>query len=61
MASYKVNEAGAAKAKAKALIDARRYVLRSRAAEWYHKEIELAAHDLLQYLDAHRNRKGATT
>ena len=23
-----------------------------RAAEWGHKEIELAAHDLLQYLDA---------
>jgi hypothetical protein len=22
-----------------------------RAAEWRHKEIELAAHDLLQYLD----------
>jgi hypothetical protein len=25
-----------------------------RAAEWEHKEIELAAHDLLQYLDAKR-------
>ena len=25
---------------------------RYRAAEWRHKEIELAAHDLLQYLDA---------
>jgi hypothetical protein len=25
-----------------------------RAAEWRHKEIELAAHDLLQYLDAKR-------
>jgi hypothetical protein len=25
-----------------------------RAAEWDHKEIELAAHDLLQYLDAAR-------
>ena len=25
-----------------------------RAAEWEHKEIELAAHDLLQYLDARR-------
>jgi hypothetical protein len=25
-----------------------------RAAEWGHKEIELAAHDLLQYLDAAR-------
>jgi hypothetical protein len=23
-----------------------------RAAEWRHKEIELAAHDLLQHLDA---------
>ena len=23
-----------------------------RAAEWRHKEVELAAHDLLQYLDA---------
>ena len=22
-----------------------------RAAEWRHKEVELAAHDLLQYLD----------
>jgi hypothetical protein len=25
-----------------------------RAAEWFHKEIELAAHELLQYLDAKR-------
>ncbi len=25
-----------------------------RAAEWNHKEVELAAHDLLQYLDAKR-------
>ena len=25
-----------------------------RAAEWRHKEIELAAHDLLQHLDAKR-------
>lgn len=25
---------------------------RFRAAEWHHKEIELAAHDLLQHLDA---------
>jgi hypothetical protein len=25
-----------------------------RAAEWGHKEIELAAHDLLQYLDNSR-------
>ncbi len=25
-----------------------------RAAEWRHKEIELAAHDLLQYLDGSR-------
>ncbi|MCO1659538.1 hypothetical protein [Pseudonocardia humida] len=25
-----------------------------RAAEWGHKEIELAAHDLLQYLDSSR-------
>jgi hypothetical protein len=112
MAKYSVNERGVAKAKA--LIDARRYVLRSpwgdvqpraddenaflethtwdeyaewhlaltdgatdetkaryafvfgdfrrlhrmgliacyyRAAEWYHKEIELVAHELLQHLD----------
>ncbi len=117
MAKYLVNEAGVAKARQ--LIDARQYVLRStwnqvqpnaaeqdeflashdwddyaewhlgltegatpetkaryafaygdfrrlhrmgiiaciyRAAEWYHKEIELAAHDLLQYLD--RSRAG---
>ena len=27
-----------------------------RAAEWNHKEIELAAHDLLQYLDDRRKR-----
>jgi hypothetical protein len=27
-----------------------------RAAEWNHKEIELAAHDLLQYLDKRRKR-----
>lgn len=26
-----------------------------RAAEWYHKEIELAAHELLQYLDRSRS------
>ena len=26
-----------------------------RAAEWYHKEIELAAHDLLQHLDRSRS------
>lgn len=25
-----------------------------RAAEWYHKEVELAAHDILQYLDESR-------
>jgi len=25
-----------------------------RAAEWRHKEVELAAHDLLQYLDSRR-------
>ena len=25
-----------------------------RAAEWRHKEIELAAHDLLQHLDGKR-------
>ena len=117
MASYTVNEAGVAKARA--LIDARRIVLRSRwadvqpsaedenafleshsweeygewhlaltdgatdgtkarygfvfgdfrrlhrmgiiachyrAAEWGHKAIELAAHDLLQYLDDRRKR-----
>ena len=29
-----------------------------RAAEWDHKEIELAAHDLLQYLDRHRAHRG---
>lgn len=28
---------------------------RYRAAEWFHKEIELAAHELLQYLDKSRN------
>lgn len=27
-----------------------------RAAEWDHKEIELAAHELLQYLDTRRQR-----
>jgi hypothetical protein len=27
-----------------------------RAAEWFHKDIELAAHDLLQYLDSRRKR-----
>jgi hypothetical protein len=27
-----------------------------RAAEWEHKEIELAAHELLQYLDSARKR-----
>lgn len=25
-----------------------------RAAEWGHKDVELAAHDLLQYLDGSR-------
>jgi hypothetical protein len=29
-----------------------------RAAEWGHKQIELAAHDLLQRLDAARSRGG---
>lgn len=28
---------------------------RYRAAEWFHKEIELAAHDLIQYLDDSRS------
>jgi hypothetical protein len=28
-----------------------------RAAEWRHKEIELAAHELLQYLDARSARR----
>lgn len=28
---------------------------RYRAAEWLHKEIELAAHDILQYLDVSRS------
>ncbi len=28
-----------------------------RAAEWDHKEIELAAHDLLQHLDQRRTRR----
>ena len=32
-----------------------------RAAEWRHKEIELAAHELLQYLDrTSASRRGAT-
>ena len=26
-----------------------------RAAEWYHKEVELAAHEILQYLDESRS------
>jgi hypothetical protein len=26
-----------------------------RASEWYHKEIELAAHEILQYLDRSRS------
>jgi hypothetical protein len=26
-----------------------------RAAEWGHKDVELAAHDLLQYLDGSRS------
>jgi hypothetical protein len=118
MASYSLNERGVAKARA--LIDARRYVLRSawskvqptaedenrflqshswdeyavwhlaltdgageetkaryasvfgdirrlhrmglischyRAAEWHHKEIELAAHELLQHLDGTRGSR----
>ena len=29
-----------------------------RAAEWFHKEVELAAHDLLQLLDGRRRGKG---
>ena len=45
MASYTVNQQ--ALARARQLIDARQY----RAAEWRHKQVELAAHDLLQYLD----------
>lgn len=55
MASYAVNPR--AVERAKRLIDNRQYVLRSKwgdvgAAEWRHKEIELAAHELLQELDA---------
>lgn len=60
MASYSVNDD--AVAHARKLIDARQYVLDSdwgtgliachyRAAEWRHKDVELAAHDLLQLLD----------
>ncbi len=61
MASYEVNDA--AVAKARALIAGRQYVLDSdwgrtgliacvhRAAEWRHKKVELAAHELLQELD----------
>ena len=30
-----------------------------RAAEWNHKEIELVAHDLLQYLDERRAKRKA--
>lgn len=32
---------------------------RYRAAEWRHKEIELAAHELLQYLDENSKRRGS--
>jgi hypothetical protein len=65
MASYLLNDA--AVAKARTLIDARQYVLDSdwgdvqpragliacvyRASEWRHKDIEVAAHELLQHLD----------
>jgi hypothetical protein len=55
VATYTVNDR--AVANARKLIDARQYVLDSdwgeaqpRAAEWRHKEIELAAHDL-PYID----------
>jgi hypothetical protein len=53
MAKYLPNEA--AVAKARKLIDARQY----RAAEWRHKDIELAAHDLLRYLDKKTGLKPA--
>jgi TfoX/Sxy family transcriptional regulator of competence genes len=51
MASYTLNKR--AVANIRKLIETRRYVLDSnfRAAEWRHKSIELAAHDLLQVLD----------
>ena len=58
MASYSLNEA--AVAFAELLIDSPQYVLDSRtgliacgyqASEWRHKQVELAAHDLLQRLD----------
>ena len=51
MASYAVNER--AVARARKLIDGRQYVLDSDwgAAEWRHRQIELAAHELLQLLD----------
>jgi hypothetical protein len=32
-----------------------------RAAEWRHKEVELAAHDLLQHLDNTSARRGRST
>jgi len=57
MASYTVNDR--AVARAERMIDARQYVLDSdwgevqpSADEWRHKQIELAAHELLQRLDA---------
>ena len=50
MASYTVNKA--AVAFVRELIDKKRYVLDSDwASEWRHKEVELAAHNLLQHLD----------
>jgi hypothetical protein len=58
MASYSVNPAGVERVRR--MIESRQYVLHrsglidchDRAAEWRHKEVELAAHELLQALDA---------
>lgn len=50
MASYTVNPAGVARCRE--LI-----ACVFRAAQWRHKEVELAAHDLLQRLDAHTLRR----
>lgn len=44
MASYAVNDRAVAAAR-------ERIACRFRAAQWHHKAVELAAHDLLQLLD----------
>jgi hypothetical protein len=66
MASYALNQA--AVDHARQLIEDYRRLHRTRliacvyrASQWRHKDVEIAAHDLLQYLDRVSSRGGGLT